>query len=200
MSVLWGSLQKLPWKFLNESLSFLPFYGKDLWPRKTEPRSPNSQPPQQSELVLYEVEHISAVPDRLTTAPLSHPALSLLNSCRWSHCLIKNALTSPINVGSQDHKDFIRKVSVTPNRKTYSGFSLHSLISTADSRPGESWHMHSTFVYEITCVFCSSPCYSCFLTPTPHSCSWTLFTKNFLIPKERKKGRIFQWPSGCYNS
>lgn len=116
MSVLLWSLQKYPWKFLNESLSFLPSF---LWPRKTEPRSPSSQSPQQatSDQNCYCTSwaHFSWWPARVTTAHIIQPALALLNSFWQNHYLIKNALTSPINVGSQDQKDFIRKVSVTPN-------------------------------------------------------------------------------------
>lgn len=145
-----------------------------LWSRKTEPRSPNSQSPQQatSDQNCYCTSwaHFSWWPDQVTTAHINQPTLSLLNSFWWNHYLIKNVLTSPINVGSQDQKDY-KKSQCDSKWKTYSCFSLCSLISTADSHPAEPWHMHSTFVYEITCLFCSSPCYSCFLAPTPHSCS-----------------------------
>lgn len=149
--------------------SFLSFYDKDLWPSKIEPRSPNSQLLQQAtsnqncyctrlstfQLVAWPTDHCShkpvspLIPKQLQVEPfLNYKCLDQSHQC-----------------GKLRPQRLYKKSQCDSKWKTYSGFSLCSLISTADSCPGESWHMHSTFVYEITCLFCSSSCYSCFSPP-----------------------------------
>lgn len=96
--------------------------------------------------------HFSWWPDWLITAHIIQQAFSLLNIFWWNHYLIKNALTSLINVGSQDHKDFIRKVSVIPNEKPIPAFSL--LLSNFHCRFTSWWTM--TYAQHI-CIWNNSP-------------------------------------------
>lgn len=180
ISVLSWSLQRLPRKLLSEGLSFFLM----MWTCGQGKLCQDFQLTQATTTTSdwNNSYHTKLNPSELVTPLTDHcsrkPATPLItNSFCWNCYSIKYALTSPINAGSQDQVDFIRKVIVNPNANpALSSFALqfplqiHFLVSH---------DICTTHMYEISCIFCPSPATAASSPPHLILVSQNLLTKTF---------------------